>query len=87
MNKDKQKSLINFLDSITQNPLDYKYETVLDNIIVYVYSLQDFHTVLGWCGSWGAYFTFSTVEQPDDTHKVEYQIEITDYDKDLSKYV
>lgn len=51
MNKDKQKNLISFLDSITQNPLDYKYETILDNVIIYVYSLQDFHTVLGWCGS------------------------------------
>jgi hypothetical protein len=87
MDKNKQHILIDFLDSITQKDFEYTYEKSLADVLIYVYSVRDFHTILEWCGSWGAYFSFSEVEHPDERHQIEYQIDITDYDKDLSKYI
>lgn len=87
MDKDKQKDLIAFLADKSKNDfsfkINYRAEAILNLIIITVYSIEDFRTIIKLCVCLNAHFRISKINRMKKVHDLEIRIEIKDYDCDL----
>lgn len=87
MEKNKQTDLIVFLADKSKRDvsfkINYRAEAILNLIIITVYSIEDFWTIIKLCVCWNAHFRFSKINRMEKLHNLEIRIEIKDYDCDL----
>ncbi|MDF7637957.1 hypothetical protein PT285_00700 [Lactobacillus sp. ESL0791] len=90
MNEKKQDDLIQFMKEGIKDMYEYKCEKQPKFGCLYIVTFSKkgvYDIIVNLFGTIGAYFTLGKTEDYDDQHKVAYEITVTDYGLDLSKYI